>query len=229
MLHQIRVDIKKIKAILHVVNDSKKGFKAHKNFIPFRKIFRKADHVREPDVLKQMLKRYRLGEITDDGIFDSRKDSAKAFESNIPKFIRTVKGRAKKLEGISDKVHRDDLTKYLRRKKQELKPQLHPRPKMIIIHKIRKAVKEIVYLSKIQDSLKGKEVKFYDNVQDTIGQFHDKQVLLSLIRNKKDETSITQREVIKAESLSDKKEIFRLVREYYGSPVKESASRTSHN
>ncbi len=121
LLHQIRVDIKKIKAILHVINDSKKGFKAHKNFVPFRKIFRKADHVREPDVLKQMLKRYRLGEITDDGIFDSRKDSAKAFESNIPQFIRTVKGRAKKLEGVSNKVHRDDLTKYLRRKKRKIK------------------------------------------------------------------------------------------------------------
>ena len=101
--------------------------------------------------------------LPDDGIFDSRKDSAKAFESNIPQFIRTVKSRAKKLEGISDKVHRDDLTKYLRRKKQKLKPQLHPRPKMIIIHKVRKAVKEIVYLSKIQDTLKGKEAKFYDN------------------------------------------------------------------
>ncbi len=99
---------------------------------------------------------------------------------------------------------------------------------MIIIHKVRKAVKEIIYLSKIQDTLKGKEVKFYDNVQDTIGQLHDKQVLLSLIRNKKDKTSITQREVIKAELLSDKKEIFRLVREYYGNPVKESASKTSH-
>ena len=168
-----------------------------------------------------MLKQYHLGEITDDGIFESRKDSAKAFESNIPQFVRTVKSRAKKLEAVSNKVHRDDLTKYLRRKKQELKPQLHPRPKMIIIHKVRKAVKEIVYLSKIQDTLKGKEGKFYDKVQDTIGQFHDKQVLLSLIKNKKDETSITQREVIKAESLSDKKEIFRLVREYYGDPVRK--------
>ena len=219
-LHQIRVDIKKIKAILHVVNDSKKGFKAHKNFIPFRKIFRKADHVREPDVLKQMLKRYRVGEITDHRIFDSRKDSAKAFSSNISQFIRTVKGKAKKLEAVSDKVHSDDLTKYLQRKKRELKPQLHPRPKMIVIHKVRKAVKEIIYLSKIQDTLKAKEVKFYDKVQDIIGKFHDKQVLLSLIKNKKDKTSITQREVIKADLLSDKKEIFRLAREYYGNLVK---------
>ena len=40
---------------------------------------------------------------------------------------------------------------------------------MIVIHKVRKAVKEIIYLSKIQDTLKGKEVKFYDKVQDTIG------------------------------------------------------------
>ena len=120
------------------------------------------------------------------------------------------------------------ISKYLQRKKQELKPQLHPRPKMIIIHKVRKAVKEIIYLSKIQDTLKGKEAKFYDKVQDTIGQFHDKQVLLSLIKNKKDETSITQREVVKAESLSDKKEIFRLVHEYYRNPVKQSTGKASH-
>ena len=113
-------------------------------------------------------------------------------------------------------------------KKEKLKPQLHPRP-IIIIHEVRKDVKEIIYLSKIEDTLKGKEAKFYDNVQDTIGQLHDKQVLLSLIRNKKDETSITQREVIKAESLSDKKEIFRLVREYYGNPLRKVQVRPAIN
>jgi CHAD domain-containing protein len=226
-LHQIRVDIKKIKAALQVIKNGKKGFKAHKNFIPFRKIFRRADNIREPDVLMQMLKRYQPGEITDDRIFGSRKHSAKAFESDIPYFIWTVKSHAKKLEALSNKVRSDDLRKYLQGKKQELKSLLYPRPRMRIIHEVRKAVKEIIYLSEVQDTLKGKEAKFYDKVQDTIGQLHDKQVLLGIIKNKKDETSITQREAIKSESLSDKKEIFRLVREYYGHSLKERQRRNA--
>ena len=61
-LHKIRVDIKKIKAILAVLNGSLKRFKAHKNFIPLRSIFRKAGSIREPDVLAQMLKQYKVDE-----------------------------------------------------------------------------------------------------------------------------------------------------------------------
>ena len=81
---------------------ARKDLKLTRILFRFGKSSEKADYVREPDVLKQMLKQYRVGEITDHGIFDSRKDSAKAFKSNIPQFISTVKGKAKKLEAVSN-------------------------------------------------------------------------------------------------------------------------------
>ena len=48
---------------------------------------------------------------------------------------------------------------------------------MAIIHKVRKGIKELMYLSELEDDGKKRDVKFYDNMQDVIGQLHDKQVL----------------------------------------------------
>ena len=55
MLHQMLVDIKKIKAILGLINASKKRFKAHKNFIPLRNISRKAAEIRDRKIHVRLL------------------------------------------------------------------------------------------------------------------------------------------------------------------------------
>jgi CHAD domain-containing protein len=214
-LHQIRVDIKKIKAILAVINDSNKGFRAHKNFIPFREIFRGAGAIRETDVLARLLVRYQLGTINGGSIPKNEKTLMIAFESDIPRFVKTVKRRMKKLKPYVNRVSRPDFKRFLDRKKNEVKAQLYPKPKMLLLHKIRKAIKEIIYLSEADGKLKKKEAKFYDRIQSTIGDLHDKQVLLNLLKNRNDEASTTQYEIIKSECLSDKKQVLRLVINFY--------------
>src|SRR5687767_13053545 len=54
-LHQVRVDIKKIKATLSVINGSKKDFKLNKHFQPLHQIFRNAGAIRDSDVLTRLL------------------------------------------------------------------------------------------------------------------------------------------------------------------------------
>lgn len=215
-LHQIRVDIKGIKAILGVINYSRKGFKAHKNFIPFREVFRRAGEIREPEVLVALLLRYQVEGIKDDQTGVNREESlTAAFESGIPQYIKMVKRRAPKLEILSRQVGHDDFKHYLQKERKLVKRRLHPGPNMRTIHKVRKNIKSIIYLSDIQGKLKSKEVKFYNELQQTIGALHDKQVLLGLLKDLNDETGKAQREIIDSETLLDKKEILRLVREYY--------------
>lgn len=214
-LHKIRVDIKKIKAILAVLDGSLKRFKAHKNFIPLRNIFRKAGSIREPDVLAQMLKQYKVDETVDELTSGDVKRSAAVFKSDVPRFIDIVKDRTKKLPGFSKQVHHDDFSSYLTDKKKEVKSQLYPRPRMAIIHKVRKGIKELMYLSALEDDGKKGEVKFYDGMQDVIGKFHDKQVLLDLLKSKNGQAHRDQLSSIRSECLSDKREIFRLASEYY--------------
>ena len=214
-LHKIRVDIKKLKAILAALNGSMKGFKAHKNFIPLRNIFRKAGNIREPHVLARMLRKYKVDETVDELTSGNVERSATSFKSDVPRYINVVKNRTKKLPAFSKHVRHDDFSSYLIDKKKEVKSQLYPRPKMAIIHKVRKGIKELMYLSELEDDRKRSEIKFYDNIQDVIGRYHDKQVLLDLLKNKNGETHRAQLSSIKSECLSDKREIFRLASDHY--------------
>ena len=214
-LHKIRVDIKKIKAIVAALNGCLKGFKAHKNFTPFRNIFRKAGSIREPDVLARMLRQYRIDEPVDELTSGNVKRSAAAFKSDVPRFINVVKKNTKKLAASSKQVHHDDFSSYLTDKKKEVKSQLYPRPKMAIIHKVRKGIKELMYLSELEDNGKKRDLKFYDSMQDVIGRLHDKQVLIDLLKNKNARAHRVPLSSINSECRSDKREIFRLSSDYY--------------
>jgi len=214
-LHKIRVDIKKVKAVLGAINGCLKGFKAHKNFIPFRTIFRKAGSIREPDVLVRMLRKYKVDETVDELLPGNVERSAAAFKSDVPRFIAVVKRSTKKLKASSKQVHYHDFASYLANKKKVLKSQLYPRPKMSIIHKVRKGIKELMYLSELEEDGKKREVKFYDIMQDVIGRLHDKQVLIDLLKNKNAKAHRVQLSSINSECLTDKNEIFRLASDHY--------------
>ena len=212
-LHKIRVDIKKIKAILGVVNASEKRFKAHKNFIPLRSISRKAAEIRDREIHAQLLLKNKMDDI---GPGHANGEALiTLFESNIPSFIKTTKRKRNKLEPDVKQVKKNDLRRYLHKRRKEIKSQLFPRPKLQYIHKTRKVVKEVVYLSEANGKLPSKEIKFYDKMQDMIGTLHDKQVLLQLLKKQDDQNSKKKYEVIKTECLSDKKEILRLAAAFY--------------
>jgi len=214
-LHRIRVDIKDIKAILAVINDKNEDFNAHKHFKPLREIFRNAGALREPDVITSLLHQHQIGVSYADLIPDDEVESIKAFKAELQHSIREVKNLRNKLNVNFKRIHRDDLERYLRRKKEKIKLQLYPKPQVRTLHKTRKAIKEVIYLSKADGPLKKKEKTFYDQMQDVIGNLHDKQVLLGLLKMKRKPTGGNQYKAIKSACLSDKKEILRLAINHY--------------
>src|SRR5882672_8068588 len=92
-LHQIRIDIKKIKAVLKLTHDSRKKFRSHKYFLPFRSIFRKADAIRQSEVLASLLTKY-----PEEGrqLPPLEHPSLETFESKVPNYLHTVKVQSKK-------------------------------------------------------------------------------------------------------------------------------------
>ncbi|HEX6891696.1 MAG TPA: CHAD domain-containing protein [Chryseolinea sp.] len=214
-LHQVRVDIKRIKSIHSVINGCVKGFKAHRSFMPFRNIFRKAGRIRDRDVLGRLLEQYNVDERADDLMPGNAKRKVAAFRSGIPRMIDGVRKCAPGLIVFSKKVHHNDFRSYVVNKKKEVRSQLYPRPNMAIIHKVRKGIKEILYLSELGNGSTKRESKFYENMQDVIGGFHDKQVLLELLMKKSVSANSAQLRLIRSDCLADKKEIFRLAANFY--------------
>ena len=83
------------------------------------------------------------------------------------------------------------------------------------LHETRKAIKEIIYLSEADDVLKKKEMKLYDQMQEVLGELHDKEVLLELLKMKNNMAINTQCKTIESACDSDKKEILRLAMAKY--------------
>jgi CHAD domain-containing protein len=184
VLHQIRVEIKKIKTLLNLINYCVKKFKGHQHFIPFRTIFRRAGEIRQPLVFYKLLLMYQIEGVRDAQVPKSKKldKLSIAFKKDVPLFIESVKRKRKELSKFILQVKKIDSNKYLKKRKRELERFLFPTLNKPALHKARKVCKEIVYLQ----GLNKKPVdSFYSDVEKRIGQWHDKQLLLPILKKNK--------------------------------------------
>lgn len=93
--------------------------------------------------------RYEIARI-DDGLIPQSivADSlSKEFLELIPSFIRTIGEFKYDIEKYLDKIHSDEVRKYIKRKKKEVRFLLCTKWNRGTLHKTRKAIKEINYLS----------------------------------------------------------------------------------
>jgi CHAD domain-containing protein len=215
VLHKIRVEIKKIKVLINLMNFCVKKFKGHQHYIPFRAIFRKAGEIRQPEVLYKLLLLYQVSGVADEQIPKSKKlDTLKAaFQKGATLFIDSVRTQKKKIKKYYDQVSKSEARKYLKTKRRELKRLLFPRFNKAGLHKARKICKEVVYLQWI-DSPRDLN-PFFNEVETIIGQWHDKQILLPMVKKNKgtDEVSI-----LTAACQKDLVNLKSLVSHYYDEP-----------
>ena len=158
-LHNIRVDVKKIKSVLELVNYSDKGFKAHQCYIPFRTIFRRAGALRDPEIQAGLLLRYNIEGVkvnkrTDNNII-------KAFVEDTRQFVNKILEQEKSVKPLIRKVTKHELKDFVKRKNRQIEKVITSRPKIAELHKIRKAMKLVIYLSEVHTSAKKKTLKFY--------------------------------------------------------------------
>lgn len=217
ILHKIRVDIKKIKAILFLTNDRLKGFKGHKNFIPFRNIFRRAGEIREPEVLSGLLLTYNIPGVHDQCIEANSEKLAASFSNDVPSFVEAVNKQWLKLKSAFGRVKKKDLAHYLKKTNKNIKAKLHPEPATDLIHKVRKSMKEFLYLSQAIQQSRKKMLKFYSAEVELIGELHDRQVLLNLLNKNNGATDKVTVEKIQEECDVKKEKIKKRALRFYRS------------
>jgi CHAD domain-containing protein len=183
ILHGIRVEIKKVKAILQLLNEYLPGFHAHKHFTPLRNIFRKAGQIRQPQVFYELLLRFDVQGLNDSFIPGSRDQRilSRRFRREIPVHISTVRTRRKKLEKSLAKIGRAQIREYLKRRKKALRLKLQGNLSGDALHKARKVIKEIIYLEAMSKK-SGKRELYLGQLDELIGQWHDRQLLLEVLK-----------------------------------------------
>jgi CHAD domain-containing protein len=210
LLHRIRLGVKKMKAIFNVTEFCVKGFNAHKHYRPFRSIFRKAGEIRQTDVLDELISRFKINPevVAGKTNLDNRR-LISSFQKGVPSFISSLE-KQKRLVDSFKTVKRLCFNNYLNLKKQELKRELYPLLNQHELHKTRKTIKEILYLSPI--TRKSIPDPFYNKLQVMIGEWHDKQIVLILLKTHKN--SVEQKQ-LQAECGHDIANINRLIRQFY--------------
>ncbi|HEY5748125.1 MAG TPA: CHAD domain-containing protein [Chryseolinea sp.] len=210
-LHQVRIDIKKIKAVLNLIHNGRKKFRSHKRFLPFRAIFRKADSIRQSEVLASLLTKY-----PEEGqqLPETEHPPLETFESNVPGYLQTVKAQSKKLKPYLKKIKGHDIGRYLKHQYNKIESKLYPHLDLKDIHKTRKSIKAALFVAGSTDHLKKKKEKFYDTLQEAIGDLHDKQLLLQLL--KKNDVDHQQHRAIRSACARDIRQIRSLTSGFYG-------------
>ena len=175
-LHQIRVEIKKIKSVLLGIGFSSGRFKSHKAFLPLREIFRRAGEIREPVLIGELLAKYNLS----GGGKGLQGDPARIeeFVANVPRYLTVVGKRKDKVLAALKAVKENDVKMFIRQLRREIRLELYPEVSVQNLHKTRKMIKELLYLAAPLDLLKRREGKFLEETERLIGDRQDKLLVL---------------------------------------------------
>jgi CHAD domain-containing protein len=210
LLHQIRIEIKKIKAVLRLLHFNRKSFRDHKAYRPLRTLFRACGEIREPIVTQGLMDKF-MGVKSPTSYVDS--NPTLHFKNTIPNYCRKVKKSEAKISTNTGKIKNSTYKDFLKKKNKELQNILYPTFRQCDLHKIRKLIKEIYYLTSIRSKRKNIN-SFFITSSDLIGNWHDKQIVIQKLKKSEPrKTELIQK--LKAESQSDINTLKRLAQKFY--------------
>ncbi len=193
-LHQMRLEIKKIKAVLRLIHFNNTHFRDHKHYLPFRAIFRQVGKIRDAGLRNELLERYTT---IHSPFFRSPDKQNKQLVKEIHGHINVVRKQKKGILTEISKIKSHTYTIYLHKKNKELNNLLSNGVKQKDLHVLRKLIKEVIYLAAITVK-KSKIDPFLIKSDNLIGNWHDKKVLLPWIRSnipkEKETITLLQRE-----------------------------------
>jgi CHAD domain-containing protein len=229
-LHELRVEIKKIRFISHLIQHFDKQSDAGKLYKPYEKVFKKAGKIRTLQMQNKLIYQFELTELFDDIIKENNKTGKKL----LKKFFKESEIQSEVLNAYKpmilasiDKTIHPDIESYSNHLVRFLYDNLSDKTKPENLHELRKDVKELIFIGKFSKELrtfisKRIKLKLADNLQDKIGGWHDKGDLQKsmteeLVRIKKPERIKYQMAIskIKAAMNKDLKEIKLLVADFH--------------
>lgn len=175
ILHQIRVEIKKTKAVLNLIGYARKEFDAHAVYIPFRTIHRASGILWEPEVINRLMKKYSFAEVP------GNKNEMETFRQLIPDFQHSLKKQKSVVLSAAKKVQLKVYKKYMKKKQVGLRKLILAGVRVGTVHPIRKQLKELHYLFTLTRP-KRKIDLIYTQCEKRIGQLLDQRLLIAQLR-----------------------------------------------
>jgi CHAD domain-containing protein len=183
LIHDLRVDIKKIKFALNLIARYHPRLNFKKLYKPFKKIFKKAGEIRDADIKRELLQKYFGARKTTGLIKELRKNEENIHHQLRGKFsdLKSDVNKAKsKAEKKLNELPRISTADYADKLQIGIGTCFHENMKEEELHPSRKLLKEIVYASKLNKeldaSLKSKHLypQRLKQLEKQIGSWHDK-------------------------------------------------------
>jgi CHAD domain-containing protein len=177
-LHKFRVQIKKLRAMLVLFENTSKQNGLLKQFKPVRKIFKHAGNIRNAHINLELTEKYDLkNERFEAGQLQIIEQGTREFRSKGEDFIRDIdsahKHLKKKLQKVNDKL----IAGYYESQLNQIAANLAVSGFTEDMHTNRKLIKILVYNHKLAGkALNGGlpfNVDYLDKLQEAIGKWHD--------------------------------------------------------
>jgi hypothetical protein len=204
LLHDIRVEIKKLKAILRLLHTADKKFNDHKAFIPLRDLFRDCGKIREIQLTRHHLIEYSIPVELPPAI---ENDLAKEFRSKVTRHQKLLKQLRTTILKRTEKVRKSTYKKHMRKLKKKLVEKLSDKTRSADLHSVRKSVKELIFLLKKKEN--DTQADLLQQSAERIGQWNDKRNLIAFLAQNVPENKDTMAR-LKAEMNKDRRAITKL-------------------
>ena len=184
-LHRFRVQVKKLRAMLLLLDFPSGRQKLSKDFKPIKKIFRHGGLIREAYLNLLLGGRYQLNNeefvLT---MVNEMEANILAFKNNARKYLKIVKAVYTRLEGDLKPVANDRINEFYKIQLEQIALNLSELQFNEELHNCRKRIKILMYNRKIaQNALEGKlqvNTDYLDELQNSIGDWHDNELAIIL-------------------------------------------------
>lgn len=213
-LHRIRVELKKLRAVVKVVGASNRDVDAHRLFLPFRKIFRKSGQIRQAAVLTELMLRYGIEPVPMTSPA-SLKNAQDRFRTAVPFYLQAVRKPEKRLMRLVRNISRKDVRRYVQKREKLARRILFPKMQLSKLHLARKHLKQVFYLAGVSPVVSAKGRNAYSRMEKTIGAIHDKETLITYLQKHAKVVDAKKMEALKASCGSDREELRKQVDSFY--------------
>ena len=236
-VHELRIEIKKVKALLMFLRWGQHKFQAQKYYRPFKAIFKKAGDVRTLQIESEILQRYISDSsdsylaVTHQQIFEKTEDLKKMFKSDILRKLRQHKREISyALKMITEKRMRRFLKLKVKKLERLLEDYIFKEQRL---HIIRKNFKRFYFIVKMAYP-KAALPEPWNRLLELLGEWHDNQVVIEHLRKAIYCSQFTQDEIdrlcaVRREMIEHRESLLlKIVRTYYFVQGKDVISRADN-
>jgi CHAD domain-containing protein len=208
--HQLHLEIKKLKALIDLIEFCSKDFNRGKIYKPFKRIFRQAGKVRELQVEESMLKKYApIGFLKEyrHSLKQLRlKEKEKYFLIANKRRVASVRKKYHEILSFISQVDENKANSFMENKKERIEKLINqsslPPSK---IHSLRKQLKRFNYIRKYFD-LEKLDYPVPEEIilPQLLGKWHDSQDFVNSLESARNTVIANQAELQQLEKIKEK-------------------------